>query len=104
MKNLINILLITALSVFLFTSCKKEKVEPGYDDLNLAPLSVEFDNIAGGQNLYLNTGSYTNAAGETYSISTLQYYISNIKVKKPDGTEYVVPQDSSYFLIREGDA
>lgn len=96
--------LLFALSLIIFASCKKEKAEPQYNDLNLAPLSIEFDNIVGGQNLYLNTGSYTNAANETFSVSLLQYFISNIKVKKADGTEYTVPQDSSYFLIKEGDA
>lgn len=85
------------------SSCKKEKQEPSYNEQDLAPLSIEFDNIVGGQNLYLNTGSYTNAAGETYNIGLLQYFISNIKVRKTDGTEYIVPQDSSYFLIKEGD-
>ncbi len=103
-RKFIYFFLMLALPAFLFSSCKKEKTEPDYNDLNLAPLSVEFDNIVGGQNLYLNTGSYTNTAGEIYSLSMLQYYISNIKVKKADGTEYVVPQDSSYFLIKEGEA
>lgn len=86
-----------------FASCKKEGKEPEFNQDDLAPLSIEFDNIVGGTNLYLNSTTYTNAAGEDYSISLLQYYVSNIKVYKADGTEYVVPQDSSYFLIKEGD-
>lgn len=68
-----------------------------------ATLSIEFDNSVAGQNLQLNTGTYTNDAGEAYSVSLLQYFISNISVQKADGTVYTVPQDSSYFLIREGD-
>lgn len=93
-----------AMSLFIaLSSCKKEKAEPVFDNKDLAPLSIEFDNIVGGQNLYLNTGNYTNAAGESYNITLLQYYISNIKLSKADGTTYVVPQDSSYFLIKEGD-
>lgn len=69
----------------------------------LVPLSIEFDNIAGEQNLQLSTGVYRNAAGETYSIDFLQYYISNIRLTRSDGFTYTVPQDSSYFLIREQD-
>jgi len=88
--------------LFIAASCKKEKQEPAYNEKDLAPLSIEFDNIVGGKNLYLNTETYTNAAGESYSISLLQYFISNIRLKKADGTEYIVPQDSSYFLIKEG--
>lgn len=95
--------IVSILAIFSFSSCKKEKPEPVFNDKNLAPLSIEFDNIVGGQNLHLNSGSYTNAAGENYSITLLQYFVSNIKLSKADGTTYTVPQDSSYFLIKEGD-
>lgn len=89
-------------ALLLMASCKKEKTVP--DNSNeLAPLSVEFDNIVGGQNLQLNTGSYENSKGETFSISKLQYFISNIKVTTTNGEVYTVPQDSSYFLINEND-
>lgn len=89
-----------ALVLLFALSCKKNN-----DTLSDTPgeLSIEFDNIAGDKNLQLNTGVYTNAAGEQFSISVLQYFISNIKLKKSDGTEYVVPQDSSYFMINESD-
>lgn len=89
------------INLCLASSCKKSN--DSFNDENLALLSVEFDNIVGGQNLQLNAGTYYNAQGEEFKIDRLQYYISNIKVKKADGTEYVVPQDSSYFLIREDD-
>lgn len=102
MKLFNQLALLLALSLFTLSACRKEKTEPQYNNQDLAPLSIEFDNIIGGQNLYLNSGSYTNAKGETFNISLLQYFISNIKVRKADGTEYTVPQDSSYFLIREG--
>lgn len=89
--------------LFAVSSCKKENPEPDYNLHNLAPLSVEFDNIVGGEKLYLGTANYVNASGETYNISMLKYYISNIRVYKADGKEYIVPQDSSYFLIDESD-
>ncbi len=96
-------LLLPVLSLLLFfTACKKEKVAPTGNDL--APLSVEFDNIIGGTNLFLNSYEYTNASGENFNVSLLQYYVSNFKLYKADGTAYVVPQDSSYFLIKESDA
>lgn len=87
--------------IIVATACKKEKVTPTGNEL--APLSVEFDNIVGGTNLYLNSTTYRNAAGEDYSVSLLQYYVSNFKFYKADGTEYIVPQDSSYFLIKESE-
>ncbi len=86
-------------SVIFLTSCKKDNATI---DNSAAELSLEFDNIVGDKNLQLNTGVYTNAAGEAFSVSTLQYFISNVKLKKTDGTEYTVPQDSSYFLVDEG--
>lgn len=93
--------MIAALSAaVLFTSCKKESVsdiQPG----DKGELEIEFDNIVGDQNLILNTGNYTNAAGEAYTITTFKYYISNIQLKKTDGTTYTVTKDSSYFLVDE---
>lgn len=89
------------IALFALCSCKKEKQEPVFNDQNLAPLSIEFDNIAGGQNLYLNSGTYTNAAGENFSVTLLQYFISNIRMTKADGTVYTVPQYSSTSSSRK---
>ncbi|PSL45627.1 hypothetical protein CLV51_104333 [Chitinophaga niastensis] len=95
-----HILILTTIAVLLLTACAK-KDDPIPSNNNKATLSIQFDNIVGAKNLQLNTGTYINAAGETFTISLLQYYISNIKVKTGDGKEFVVPQDSSYFLVSE---
>lgn len=89
--------------LILLNSCKKDDA-PEYNNSVNADLSVEFDNVAGAQDLALNTGVYTNAAGENFSVSKLKYYISNFKLTRVDGTEYVVPQNDSYYLIDESDA
>ncbi len=70
-------------------------------DKELVSLSIEFNNIAGDQELVLNTTDYSNTAGESFNISQLQYFISNIRLGRPDGTEFVLKQDSSYFLVQE---
>ncbi|GAB3641693.1 MbnP family protein [Spirosoma arcticum] len=62
---------------------------------------IVFDNVAGNQDLQLNAGTYTNASGESFTPTTFTYFVSNIKLTRTDGREYVVPQDSSYFLIKE---
>lgn len=98
MKKLLISYLIAA---SMFSGCEK-KTEAPEDSAETAPLSIEFDNIVGGYNLQLTTGVYKNAAGEEYTVNLLQYYISNISLKKADGSTYSIPQDSSYFLIREG--
>ena len=101
MKLYRNLLFVAISTSMLFATCKKESHDaPSH---GLVPLSVEFDNIVGGQNLLLNAVNYTNTAGEAFNISMLQYYISNIKLRKTDGTLYTIDQDSSYFLIKEGD-
>lgn len=89
-------------SMFLFAACKKTATAPENSE-QMVTMSVEFDNIAGGQNLILNTVNLSNAAGESFTVSMLQYFISNIQLRRTDGTYYTVEQDSSYFLIKEGD-
>ena len=92
---------ILAMMTLAFTSCKKDTIAANTE--TTVPVSVEFDNIAGGQNLFLNSVNYTNAVGETFNISLLQYFISNIRLHNTSGSWFTVPQDSSYFLIKEAD-
>ncbi len=102
MNKFINrILVLLVFNVCVASSCNKNN--DSFDSKETAPLSIEFDNIIGGQNLQLQTGNYVNANNEAFTVSQLQYYVSNISLTKSDGTVYVVPQDSSYFLIREGE-
>ncbi|MCC8411193.1 hypothetical protein LJ707_19790 [Mucilaginibacter sp. UR6-1] len=100
-------ILFAVAAMAIFASCSKnnDNIEPDYNENNLATLSVEFDNIVGERTLVLNNTAspYTNAAGEKFTISKVQYFISNIKVSKADGTTYTVNQDSSYFLINGAD-
>jgi len=108
MKKIINSCLwvLAMLTAVLITSCSKEDAPtPEFVETNLAPFSVEFDNIVGERTLAFNnsTTPYVNAAGEPFTVSMLQYFISNIKVATADGKEYAVKQDSSYFLIKSAD-
>ncbi len=103
MKNIfrISFALLFACSTITLISCTEdEKVDP---EAKTGSIIIEYDNVVGDRNLKLNTDNYTNAAGETFTISMMNYYISNIKLLKSDGSSYVVPKDSSYFLIRESD-
>jgi hypothetical protein len=90
------------LSIFVGMSCKKES-NP-YDAAFRGKLVLNFNNIVGAQDLKLNTGTYANAAGEQFTVRSLHYFISNITLVNTNGTEYVVPQDSSYFLIDESNS
>ncbi len=99
------ILTIITISSILFTACKKDNTTPDFDEQNLASLSVEFDNIVGGRTLTMDNSAvpYTNATGEKFTISSIQYFISNIQLTTTAGKQYTVPQDSSYFLIKGAD-
>lgn len=82
-----------------FSACKNDDD----DDLSgTADVEVEFDNRAGDASLVLGT-EYTNAAGEKLTFSTFNYFVSNFVLVKDDGTEYVVPKDSCYFLCKQND-
>lgn len=86
------------------SSCKKDSdTDPEIDPNKKGMVEIKFDNIAGQDDFTLGE-NYTNAAGETFKVDMLQYYISNIVLKSESGSEYVVPQEESYFLIKEHDA
>jgi hypothetical protein len=94
------VFLVASISV---VSCSDDETPTG-------TLMVEFDNAVGSTNLQLNTANtpYTNANSEAYNINWLTYYVSNIKLKRADGTYYKdkVKSDGSagYYLINEADA
>lgn len=66
-------------------------------------LQIVFDNVVGDQDLQLRKGNYTNVIGEPFNVTLLNYFVSNIRLHRSDGSSYIVPQDSSYFLISESD-
>lgn len=65
--------------------------------------TLHFQNVVGKEVLKLNDAIYTNASGEKFNVTTFNYFISNIKLQRKDGTEYVLPQDSTYHLIKQSD-
>jgi hypothetical protein len=95
-----NILIIAGAFILMSASCKKTTGSL-YNSNVKAPITLEFDNIVGGADLQLNTGSYTNESGEQFKVSMLRYFVSNIVFTNVNGSKYIVPQDSSYFLIDE---
>lgn len=69
---------------------------------DIGNLTISFNHLFKGETIDFSK-EFTNSHGEKIKLSTLNYFISNIKLTNSDGTSYVVPQDSSYFLIRESD-
>jgi hypothetical protein len=99
MKRFSKIFTLAALAdTTFFASCNKDET---IDPNEKGSMVLEFDNVYEGQQLKLNDVTYKTAAGEDINITQFDYFISNIHLVKSDGTEYIVPQDNSYFLVKE---
>jgi hypothetical protein len=71
---------------------------------NTTNFTIHFQNVVGKEILKLNDTQYTNAAGEKFNVTTFNYFISNVRLQRKNGTVYSLPQDSTYYLIKESDA
>ncbi len=96
---------IIAMCVLLTTvSCRyKERTltvtpEPPYPQYG--SLTVRLSNEAGGVPVAPGSGSYTNAAGNVYTVDMLKYYVSNFTLIKSDNTEH---NFANYKLINAED-
>lgn len=83
--------------VLVIFSCEKSDTSPKTNESG--QMRIAFDNVVGTSDMSLNKGTYQNAAGESFAITKFNYFVSNIRLRKADGSEYFVPQDKSYFLI-----
>lgn len=97
MKNSCVILLVFLSSLGFMSCSPADEINP--NDTN--SVILEFENVVGGQRLALGTATYTNPAGEPFTITRLNYFVSNIKMTKSDGQEVTFP--GRYFLVRQSD-
>lgn len=91
---------VTALLLFTaalasLSSCRK-KPDPVAGP-NSGSLKMEFTNQMDGVGLQLGNTWYKNANGDSFTVSILRYYISNISLTTSDGQVYTEPE--SYHLI-----
>jgi len=96
-----NIFAISALALLTIVSaCKKDKEEDKDNNVNpVGKFLFEFDHVWG-MNMApfsLNTPLRHPMSGDTMTFTTLRYYISNIKLKKTDGTWFNEPE--SYHIV-----
>jgi len=99
-NKLKQLLVISALSLTA-ASCDKVDDDPIVDTptVTASGMHIKFNNRVGDDPLALGTSQYTNESNELYTVSKFNYYISNIKFIKKDGTEYAEPE--SYHLIQQ---
>lgn len=91
------LVIISLAIIILISSCKKDDTASEGAGI----VSMGFDNRAGLLDLRLNTSWYKNANNDSMNFSLFKYYVSNFVFTKEDGSTYVVPKDSCYFLIDE---
>ncbi|GGG40807.1 MbnP family protein [Hymenobacter glacieicola] len=103
MKLLSTALLLSGLAVAScsFSSCQ-DKNNTDDPTPEVGEMDLEFDHVVGSQALVLDAATYTNAAGNPFTVSLFNYYVSNIKLTKADGTEWAEPE--SYHLVKENEA
>lgn len=63
-------------------------------------LKLNFENVFGDKIVQFGNEYVTDQA-ESVKITLLNYFISNIKLTKSDGSIFSIPVDNSYFLVRE---
>ncbi len=63
---------------------------------NEPSLVLDFNHMVGREDLILDSVMYKNEFNQSYSISKFRYYISNIKLRRNDGTGYI---SNEYYLI-----
>ena len=88
---LLSLLLSVILSSWLM-GCTNQQPDP-----DTGTLQLTFDNVVGNQDCSWLRVAYTNSSGEKFGVSLLNYFVSNIRLQRSDGSTYTVPQDSSYF-------
>jgi hypothetical protein len=92
----LSILALTALVLSVTTSCNKHK----HDDENeTGTAQVHFEHVWGMSEsaFALNTNLVHPMTGDTMNFTKFKYYVSNLKLKKADGTWWIHPE--SYFLV-----
>ena len=95
-----------ALTTFALGGCtKKDEAAPA---AQTGEFTLELDNIVGfspagaAVPLVLSTNTYKNTNGDNFAVTTFKYYLSNVQLRKADGSTYAVPD--SYFLVDQANA
>ena len=93
LKNKLFALALLFFISFTFTACDD-------DDDNPEPVEsvvfFEFEHYIDGNPVTFNQIMYTNEFGNEYSVETLKYFISEIRLMHSDGTEYLV--DTAFYV------
>jgi hypothetical protein len=95
---LLPLILVLFATACVLNSCKKDAdSQPVVNQPTVGTVSFQLANVVGTKDLALDGTAYSTASGETFTVTTFNYYVSNIKFAKADGTTYAAPNE--YHLI-----
>lgn len=80
-------------SIVFFSACKK-------DEITEQQLSFSFNHVVGTEAVEFDDIRYENAFGNSYSVSTLKYFISNFTFHASDGSSILI-DDVHYVDARD---
>jgi hypothetical protein len=89
-------IIVVLLSVFIGTGCDNSN-EPEED--NTWNLVFTFRHCIQGNPLAFDTLLYTNATGNTYLVSEIQYFISDVTLYKPDGSTFMIDDQKEIHYV-----
>lgn len=75
--------------------CENQQQDPTPVE-STGELEIYVEHVAGTSPLAVST-PYTTAAGETFRVGQLKYYLSNLKLLRADGSSWAAPD--SYYLV-----
>lgn len=104
MRKIIILLLGALLMSFFITSCDKDGHNHTHEEDGEATVAVKFDHVwgMGSAAFALNTELEHPMTGDTITMTTLKYYVTNLKLKDMDGNWW--SEEESYHLVDASDA
>ena len=84
MNNSLKLILFLFLVEIGFNSCNQNDTPT----VNNIQVNFAFNHTVGTSDLQFDTIIYTNAFGNAYSVSTLKYFISDIRLNRTDGSSH----------------
>ncbi|RFS17658.1 MbnP family protein [Emticicia sp. C21] len=97
MKKFSYLLIALFVSAIIVSCQKDDAINP--NDKNT--VTLEFDNRVGDQKLVLGTTTAKNALNEDFTVTRLNYFVSNISLKNENGE--IVKFTDKYFLVKHSD-
>jgi hypothetical protein len=85
----------------LFIVCSSLQQKEPFNQNKTASVKIIFINTIKGNKIVLNDSTYINPFEETYNITKLKYYVSNVELQNADN---IFKEKNSYHLIDESNA